>query len=394
MSAREKMKAGKKKVHSAAAEEIKGMGRTVLGDLQRGDLGLHFKRDLHDLYHFYLDDESRAKLQRMGRVRRVFSIAWWLLKSLILRLTPTRRLMLIVSIWLILQGDFYFSNDQYELSFPFSKFGYLVLLVILMLELKDKLLARDELAVGRAVQLALMPHESPDIPGWDCWLFTRPANDVGGDLVDFMPLAEGASGLALGDVSGKGLGAALLMAKLQATLRSYAGDVKGEGTIAEMGGRVNRLLCRDGLANRFATLLFLRVEPESGTVRLLNAGHMPPLVLAGSEIRVLPPVAPLLGVLPAAAFVEQAVELAPGDLLVAYSDGLTEAMNRAEEFFGDERLLALMPKLEGLTAKEAGKRLLAAADAFIGDERPSDDLSLVILRRAIEDRCEPAVNGV
>jgi len=336
----------------------------------------------------------------MGRVKRAFAMTWWLLKALILKLSPVRRLMVLFSMLLILMGDISLKSNEpvVELNFNFNLLGYFVLLVVLMLELKDKLLARDELAVGRAVQLALMPCESPDVRGWDLWLATRPANDVGGDLVDFVPMKEGAAALALGDVSGKGLGAALLMAKLQATFRAYIGEGDEMGALADVGSKVNRLLCRDGLANRFATLLLLRVGEGSGSVRLLNAGHMPPLVLSGGEVKRLPPVAPLMGVLPTAGYTEQTMELGDGDLLVAYSDGLTEAMNAKEEFFSEERLLEMMPTLAGLSARDAGRRLMQAVDQFIGEERPSDDLSLVILRRAQgglpEDQCGPAVSGV
>ncbi len=379
--------AAKKSRKGKTSGDVAALGRTVWSDLTRGDVERHLRRDLHDLYHFYLDEESRSRLQRMGRVKRWLSMAWWLLKSLILRLSPTRRLMLLLSIWLIIMGDVSFRASDVDMSFHISKLGYLVLLVVLMLELKDKLLAKDELAVGRAVQLALMPCESPPTPGWDVWLFTRPANDVGGDLVDFIPLTEGASGLALGDVSGKGLGAALLMAKLQATLRAFAPEAAGQGALATLAERVNRLLCRDGLANRFATLLVLRIEPGSGLVRLANGGHMPPLALIEGELRRLPPVAPLLGVLPEAKYVEQEVLLGPGDLLVAYSDGVTEAMDKDEQFYGEERLADLLPGLKGLSAREAGRRLLASVDTFIGEERPSDDLSLILLKRG--ERPEP-----
>jgi phosphoserine phosphatase RsbU/P len=382
-----------------AREDLAELGNRVIEDLQQGKLWRHIKRDLHDLYHFYLDEESRGRLQQMGRVKRAFAMTWWLLKALILKLSPVRRLLLLFSMWLIVMGDitFKYAAQDLDVTFAFSKFGYLVLLVVLMLELKDKLLARDELAVGRAVQLALMPCESPDVEGWDLWLSTRPANDVGGDLVDFVPMGPDAVALALGDVSGKGLGAALLMAKLQATFRAYIGEGGERGGLAGVGAKVNGLLCRDGLANRFATLLLMHVNKEDGSVRLLNAGHMPPLLLSGGEVNRLPPVAPLMGVLPSAAYVEQQMDLSEGDLLVAYSDGLTEAMNGKDEFFGEERLMQLMQTLSGLSARDAGRAILKAVDTFIGDERPSDDLSLVLLRRApspnipAED-CAPAVS--
>jgi hypothetical protein len=146
----------------------------------------------------------------MGKGRRAIYLVVWLLKSLFLRLTPTRRVLLALSFVLMWQAtnfERHGNNTQISVHFPF--FGIVTLLLILMLELKDKLLARDKLEAGRSVQLALMPNPSPTIPGWDVWLFTRSANDVGGDLVDYLPLGEQRFGIVLGDVAGKGLPAAL-----------------------------------------------------------------------------------------------------------------------------------------------------------------------------------------
>ena len=124
-----------------------------------------------------------------------------------------------------------------QISIHFPTLGIAILLFILMLELKDKLLAREELEAGRAVQRALMPDSGPTIPGWDVSLFTRSANDVGGDLVDYVPLDDQRNGLVLGDVAGKGLPAALLMAKLQSTLRALAAaDV--HNLVFQLGGDV------------------------------------------------------------------------------------------------------------------------------------------------------------
>jgi sigma-B regulation protein RsbU (phosphoserine phosphatase) len=228
------------------------------------------------------------------------------------------------------------------------------------------------------VQLALMPERSPVVPGWALWLFTRPANDVGGDLVDSIGLKDGKLGLVLGDVSGKGLGAALLMAKLQATLRAFATEV---GSLADLGAHVNRILCRDGLPGRFATLVFLELDPGSGKVKLLNAGHMPPYIVRGEGYESLPSVAPVVGILSEASYVEQSLELASSQLLLVYSDGLTEAVNSKDEFFGEERLQALLAGLGGLSAKAAGERLLTEVARFVGEERFTDDLSLVVIKR-------------
>jgi sigma-B regulation protein RsbU (phosphoserine phosphatase) len=344
-----------------------------------------FKRTIHrtylELHDFYLDAQAKEQLRGMGKFRRTINLAFWLLTSLFLKLTPARRVLLALSVLFMLQAtDFEHQGQTTTISIHFPLLGIATLVLILMLELKDKLVARDELAAGRSVQQALMPETSPQIPKWDVWLFTRSANDVGGDLVDYVPVEPQRFGLALGDVAGKGLPAALLMAKLQSTLRALA----DEGTtLAALGERMNRILCRDGLPNRFATLVYLEVCAQSGSVRLLNAGHLPPLVLRAERIEELPTGSMALGMLPEATYFEQSVELADGDTLIVFSDGLTEATNDRDEFFGDERMQAHLPVPPRTSAKDIGTRLVAAVDEFVGDARPHDDLSLIVLRRAL-----------
>ena len=223
-----------------------------------------------------------------------------------------------------------------------------------------------------------MPDRAPSIPGWDIWLFTRSANDVGGDLVDYLQIDPHRLGVVLGDVAGKGLPAALLMAKLQATVRALASEC---ASLGDFGRRVNRIVHRDGLPNRFATLVYLEIAPGSGRVRLVNAGHMPPLLLKSGSIEELARGSMALGIVAEADFVEQQVDLRAEEMLVVYSDGVTDAMNRAGEFFGDERLRATLAGATTSTAEAAGRRVLAAADAFTGDARVFDDLSLVLLKR-------------
>jgi hypothetical protein len=204
-------------------------------DLNRTDIHRSLRKDLRDLYHFYLDDEDRRKLRGMGSLKRGLVLGWWLLKGLVMNLSPGRRVMLLLSVLLLVFGDFNFSSGDVSISLNVSLVSFALVLLILMLELKDKLLARDELEVGRAVQLSLLPAENPSLEGWDIWLFTRPANDVGGDLVDYLPLEGGRLAVFLGDVAGKGLGAALLMAKLQSTLRALAPE---GGDLPMLGARV------------------------------------------------------------------------------------------------------------------------------------------------------------
>ena len=356
---------------------LAGDFRRVRDDVRRTGYRESFRRTVADLDEFYLPERSRERLAGMGAVRRWFWRSWWLFKALVLALTPARRVLLLLAfvlLWVASQGG-------PDVSHPNRNAGLLslvILLVVLMLELKDKILARDELEDGRAVQRALLPEPSPEVPGWDVWLSSRPANDVGGDLVDLLKLSGERVALVLADVAGKGLGAALLMAKLQATVRALAGEAH---SLADLGERVNGILHRDGLPNSFATLVYLDVERESGRIRLVNAGHMPPLVFRGATITELARGGIALGITHPASFEEQTVELGPGETLLVYSDGVTEAMDASGELFGEERLRAILPGLSTLAPREMAARLVAAVDAFVGCAPVHDDLSLLILRR-------------
>ena len=269
-----------------------GLGRIVLEDLRSTDVVGHFRSELRDLYSFYLTEERREQLAAMGWLHRTVTFLAWLFKSLMMKLSPARRLALLAGMILLISGRFDWGVRDHRLSIDFRLLGAALMLAVLMLELKDKLLARDEIEVARQVQLALLPSRHPRLEGWSVWSFTRPANDVGGDLVDYLELDEGRLGIALGDVAGKGLGAALLMAKLQATLRAAAPDAP---SLAALGERLNAILLRDGLANRYATLFYFEIAPGSGHVRSLNAGHNPPLALRVSGIESLRAASPPLG---------------------------------------------------------------------------------------------------
>ncbi|OGF64883.1 MAG: hypothetical protein A2Y62_13245 [Candidatus Fischerbacteria bacterium RBG_13_37_8] len=336
------------------------------------------RRDIKELYNFYLDEERRRKLDSMKRMRRWFYIIWWTIKSLIQKLSPARRIVLVISLICFILGNtrLHYGNTVFALDL--QPLAFMLVFLVLMLELKDKLLFREELEAGRAVQLSLMPKQGPSIPGWEIWLFTRPANDVGGDLVDYLKIIENQWAIILGDVSGKGLAAALLMAKLQATVRALASDKK---SLIELGRQLNHILCRDGITARFATMLYMEVNARSGKVRILNAGHIPPVIIDQKQVTYLTPVAMPLGAFPDAKFKEQILELPPDALLVCWSDGLTDACNTAGEFFGEERLKALFSKLQGLTAEQVGMLLRKEVEQFVGEARAHDDFSIVILKR-------------
>jgi len=361
-------------------EPSSSIPRQVLDDIRHGNLRREVGRDLTELYGFFLDEEQQQRAASMSRFKRWVMVPWWALKSLLRKLPAPRRVLLVLALVFALFGETRFSTPGGSISFggDLQPLSIVLLLVILMLELKDKLVARDEIEVARQVQLALLPRRQPALEGWDVWLYTRPANDVGGDLVDFLELPGRRLALALGDVSGKGMGAALLMAKLQATLRAL---VPQDAALADLGAHVNQILCRDGVENRYATLLYTELRADSGHLRLLNAGHLLPLIVRAGASERLAPVAMPLGMFREATFAEQEVELGADDMLILYSDGLSEAQDPNGQFFGEARLVALAPALRRLSAAAAGAVLLEEIERFLAGARPADDLSLAIVRR-------------
>ncbi|MBN2431531.1 MAG: serine/threonine-protein phosphatase [Acidobacteria bacterium] len=364
--------------HDGSDRKNTGGPSRWIRDLFGSDLQRTFHRDVKALYGFYIDEERRRELAQMNSVKRFFMLLGWMFKSLYGKLSPVRQLMLVISLALILWGNHTFAAGGIRISLNLTQIGALLLLLILMLELKDKLLARDELEVGRAVQLSLLPEHNPDLPGWEIWLYTEPANDVGGDLVDYLETGPDRLSLILGDVSGKGLGAALLMAKLQATVRALAAE---RPTMVDLGRRINEIFCRDGLPGRFATMVYLELLAGTATVRLLNAGHIPPVVIRHDRLDVFSPVALPMGILADTTFQDQATDLQAGDVLLLYSDGVTEATNDALELYDDDRLFNMLPQLRPFPPETIGRRILESVNAFVQDAPRSDDLSMIILKK-------------
>jgi hypothetical protein len=356
-----------------------GIGKAVFKDLRGTDLFGTMEREFREVYRFYLDAETRERLEKMGRIPRAFWLLGWLSKSLLLKLSPARRVLLLLATVLMIMGWTHMTLMGYSINYDFRPWACLLLLFILMLELKDKLMAKDEIQFARQVQLALMPDRQPSIDCWSVWSTSVPANDVGGDLVDYIELPSERLGIALGDVAGKGLGAALLSAKLQASLRAIGPE---SPSLDELGSRMNGILNQDGLDNRYATLFYAEISPGSGHIRYLNAGHNPPFVLRiNGRVEDLPASSFPLGMLPSVNYEEGVLDMEPGELLLIYSDGLSEATDQDGKEFGPQRIRNLMPDLNHETVQRAGDLLLADVHRFLGKERPHDDLSLVLVRR-------------
>jgi phosphoserine phosphatase RsbU/P len=239
-----------------------------------------------------------------------------------------------------------------------------------------------ELEIAREVQEHLFPQRLPLVQGLEycgqCW----PVREVGGDYYDFLELPNGRFGIAIGDVSGKGVGAALMMASLEASLRALASVVDDPSELME---RVNRLVYQASSANRYATLFYAQYDPASRRLSYVNAGHNPPVVLRSCDgsIRVfrLDTGGPVIGL------VRQGYERGvfsheAGDVLVLFTDGVSESMNVRFEEWGEEKLIEFAKTCYGFPAQEGMRRIFAAAQAFAAGASQHDDMTLVVLRFA------------
>ncbi len=236
-----------------------------------------------------------------------------------------------------------------------------------------------EIEIAREVQQRLFPQRIPQVAGVSLAGMCRPALAVGGDYYDLIELEDGRLGFAIGDVSGKGISAALLMASLRASLRGMTVD--GPGNLAHMMHKINRLVYEASASNRYATFFFAAYHPLTRELQYVNAGHNAPiLVRAGGTISTLEAGGLVVGLLPNAVYEAQSAILEGGDLLIAYTDGISEAMTVNEEEWGEDRMVAAAQLLSGSSADEIVKTIFAAADEFTAAAPQHDDMTLLVMK--------------
>jgi sigma-B regulation protein RsbU (phosphoserine phosphatase) len=249
---------------------------------------------------------------------------------------------------------------------------------------EDRARADQELRLARRIQSSFLPTEFPELPGYDVHAVNVASREVSGDFYDVVPAGDGQLLLAIADVSGKGVPAALLTSMLQASLRTQAG---GGASVAGILENINRLLLQQHAVGRFATFFLARLDAASGRVAYCNAGHNPPILRrAAGALETLEVGGTVVGILPDQDWDEGAVELLAGDRLVFYTDGITEAAGPDGEMFGDDRLRGLVAALPPfLSSREVAERLIVEVDRFTGGSEPDDDRTLLLLRVRAED---------
>jgi sigma-B regulation protein RsbU (phosphoserine phosphatase) len=342
---------------------------------QIDDLWSQFTADARASYGFYGRDVDWEEIQKLPFWRRPLHVARQFFWALLMKMSPARRVLLLVAmVMLVFAG---FKSDT-----NFEAFAAVLLLLLLSLELADKVTMKRDLEIAREIQTWLVPSRAPEVIGADIAFATRPQNSVAGDYYDaFYPNAEERERLlvVIADVAGKSVPAALLMATLQASLRTIAGE---NAALADLVARLNRYACAHSLNGlRFTTAVLGEYNPVSRRLVYVNAGHNAPILRRGNgavetlEVGGLP-----LGIQSGETYETASLELKPGDALIFFTDGVVEAFNEEGKEFGNERWLGAIRNLPDWNAQETLNFLMKKVDDYVGATRQSDDITCMVFR--------------
>jgi hypothetical protein len=333
------------------------------------------------------DDRPQAGGELAGLKRFLYGVKVVFL-GISLKLTPARRLIFAFSLFFALYGlltgnHFVYDSEHVSWSFDAAAIWFLAsilgLAFLLTVELVDRIRVRDELEVARQLQSELLPSAAPDLAGYDFEHSYRTANEVGGDYYNFSRLPDGRLALMIGDASGHGIAAGLLMAISNATLKTA---IEIDPTPERVAALLNSTLYRTGDRRAFMTLFYAVLDPSSGTLDYVCAGHPFPLLRqAGGQIQELGEGSLPLGMKESAPVPVGRATLEPGDLLVLFTDGLPEAVGGpAKGSFGFTRMRELL-ETAGSPAR-VHDRILMAFDQHVGDTPLTDDYTLVVIARS------------
>jgi sigma-B regulation protein RsbU (phosphoserine phosphatase) len=247
----------------------------------------------------------------------------------------------------------------------------------LLEESLEKRALEEDMRKAAEIQRRLLPDEAPRIEGYGLAGSNSPCRTIGGDYFDFL-VDRGQLHMALGDVSGKGTGAALIMTVLRAAVRAHW----TEFAPAEAVARINRTVCQNVPDGKYATFVMARLDPATGSVCYVNAGHTPPLLIRadGSTVE-LTEGGTVLGMFDTIVYSEGTVIMQPGDAMVIFSDGVTETWDLAGDEFGEKRLAEIVVRGRALDADALQVRILSELDAFAQGAKATDDRTLIVLKR-------------
>lgn len=369
--------------------------------LTREDLQRLFTRDTREAYRFFARSMDEEALGRMPWHVRAVARAKLFFWAFTLKLSPARRVLFGVALLAAVVGLFKLFRGFDVLGLPIFigltvvrvglpapqwaegtmslLLGFVLLNLLILLEVADRLTLKNDLEIARDIQHAMLPQAAYDADGLLAWGLTKPANTVGGDFYDVLPRADGRVVLTLGDVAGKGSPAALLMALLLAMFRTLT-DEGLEG--AELADRLNVQVSRHSPASRFITLFYATCDPVTGKLVYVNAGHTPALLRrADGTFERLIGGGVALGMFEGSRYEAHETTLGPGDTLVMYSDGVTEAEDHKGQQFEEAALQRVIDLHAGEAPRQLAESILRVVEVHAQETYLADDLTLLVLKR-------------
>ena len=368
-------------------------------DLTGEDVQRLFTRDARDAYRFFTRHIDEAAFAGLPPLQRFAVRARLVFLAFTLKLSPARRALFGGALFAAILGLIELFEGVGVMRVPVVPFfvriplptlvwadgagwlaiGFVLVNLLVLLEVADRLSLKNDLEVAREIQLAMLPQRTHAIRGIEAAGRTRPANTVGGDCYDILRLPDGRLLLMLGDVSGKGSPAALLMALAIAMLRTLAAE---DLPLVGLMERLNRLVYEQTPGSRFITMFVAAIEPATWTLTYINAGQTPPLLRRRTgAIEPLTTGGIALGMFDRATYEAAELTLGPGDLLVAYSDGVTEAESPAGVPFDEAGLRHLVETHHDDGLDDLGEAIVAAVVAHADSARLADDLTVLAARR-------------
>ncbi|HSS44209.1 MAG TPA: PP2C family protein-serine/threonine phosphatase, partial [Thermoanaerobaculia bacterium] len=356
------------------------LGRATIRSLKREDvrgLSLEWKEARRKLVSEHSDQIEGERKRWKRWLRTANAVVFGLTR----RLQPTRRLVFALALVVFLLGfSVHVSRQRWEIYIGGGGLvAFLLMMLLLALELVDKIQFRDELVLARELQAELIPKNLPADGAFELGAYNRIANMVGGDVYDFVPLPDGRLAVLFGDASGHGMAAGLVMAVAHAGFRT---QVDADPSAAAVIPTLNRLLCRAGARRSFFSCAYLLVSAD-GSFSVTVAGH--PQVLKidsrGAIRGRFGQGSYPLGIKPTLSWQAETGALAPGEALLLHSDGLVEARNGQDVEFGEERLEGVIRLHAGDSASSLTKALAAELSRFCGPVAPEDDVSIAVIKR-------------
>jgi len=361
----------------------------VTEGLAVSQLWSQFETETKASYRLYSRDvqaKTPEGLTKRGRRLHVLKEFFW---AVLEKLSPARRVLLLVALIMLLGpwDDVHYQDSSggvHGITFNSQFWAGLLLFLLLMLEIADRVVMKRDLQIAREIQTWLLPGAPPQIPGITVAYSTRPANTVAGDYYDIFPrpgktLEENRVIFAVADVAGKSIPAAMLMATLQASLKTLSTT---QASLPELAAGMNKYACSNSQGGlRFTTAFLAEYDPVRRIFTYINAGHNQPILRRGAGLIERLDVGGLpLGIQAEAKYESASVALTPGDWLVIFTDGLVEAVNSRDEEYGESRLLSVVGNGISATPEELLKRMMSDLDLFVGSTAQHDDVTCLLLK--------------